>query len=80
MNDSFDPLDDKSLNIKVNKSRLYEDLKSLRLIKTKDEIEMMRKANQISGEAHIEIMKTLKPNTFEYLYDGMFTGHCIKNG
>eukprot|EP01080_Neovahlkampfia_damariscottae_P001529 gene1529-12655_t len=74
---------DKSLipnEIQINKTRLYEELKSLRIFKTKEEIELLKHANKISGEAHIEIMKQLKPNTNECFYDGLFTGHCIKNG
>ena len=67
-------------DIKLNKIRLYEELKSLRLIKSKKEIELLKKSNEISGEGHIEIMKQLKPNTNECFYDGLFTGHCIKNG
>ena len=44
-------------------------LDSMRLIKSKREIEMIREATRIAGEAIIEAMRSTKPGVYEYQLD-----------
>lgn len=51
-----------------------------RLIKSADEIKTMRKANEISINAHIKTIQECKQATHEYELQSVFTGECIKRG
>lgn len=55
-----------SLNKKVNRFLLGELMAKLRMIKTPEEIHLLRKACQITCEAQIELMKNIKPGMTEY--------------
>lgn len=48
-------------------------LNEMRLFKQPYEIEMMRKAAQMSAEAHMELMKALKPGVYEYEMEAVLT-------
>lgn len=65
---------------KVDSTRLYEELRYVRQRKTEDEIEIMKKVNKISSDAHIKMMKYIKPNIYEYQLRGIFEGYCYENG
>lgn len=45
---------------------LRELIGEMRMKKDKKEIELIRKATDIAGNAHIEVMKTIKPGMYEY--------------
>ncbi|HEV2614420.1 MAG TPA: aminopeptidase P N-terminal domain-containing protein [Gammaproteobacteria bacterium] len=51
-----------------------------RLIKSADEIKTMRKANEISINAHIKTMQHAKHSQHEYELQAAFTGECLKQG
>jgi Xaa-Pro aminopeptidase len=55
-------------------------LHELRLFKTVEEIEIMRRASQISGEAHVAAMKAAAPGVNECEIDALFRGIFRKNG
>lgn len=60
-------------------------LASMRLIKSEDEIKLMKKAGEISAKAHTEIIKFIKPGMNERLISGKIDFHfqeggCIRNG
>lgn len=55
-------------------------LHEMRLLKSPDEMETMRKANFISQEAHIKAMKTVKPGMYEYEIEGLIDNEFRKNG
>lgn len=57
-----------------------EKLHELRLFKSAEEVEIMRRAAQISGEAHVAAMKTAKPGMNECEIDALFRGIFRKNG
>jgi Xaa-Pro aminopeptidase len=56
--------------------RLHE----LRLRKTPEELDIMRRAAQISGEAHVAAMKAAKPGLNECEIDALFRGIFRKHG
>ncbi|MBK5286602.1 MAG: aminopeptidase P family protein, partial [Bacteroidia bacterium] len=64
----------------IDDSSLKTILSSLREIKQKDEIKLMRKAIDISVDAHIEMMKTAKPGMNEYEVQAIGEYVFKKNG
>lgn len=56
----------KSANAKVDKKQLKEYMASLRQTKQPEEIELLRKAIQITCKAQIELIKALEPGMTEY--------------
>ena len=52
----------------------------LRLIKEAEEIEEIRQAGKITGEAILEVMKSLKPDEFEYVPASLFEYQVKKRG
>lgn len=56
----------KSTNAKVDKRKLTEFMASLRQTKQPEEIELLRKAIQITCKAQVELMKALEPGMTEY--------------
>lgn len=57
-----------------------EVLGELRLVKDEDEVELMKKACQISAEAHIELMKAAKPGVNERQLHGVFINEIMQRG
>lgn len=55
-------------------------LHELRLRKTAEEIEVMRQAVRISGEAHVLAMRHCKPGMHEYELQALIEYHFRKNG
>ncbi|MEK7431913.1 MAG: aminopeptidase P N-terminal domain-containing protein [Cyanobacteriota bacterium] len=53
---------------------------SMRLVKKEEEIELMKKANFISQEGHIELMKTVKAGMYEYELEALVENIFRKNG
>lgn len=85
------PYSDKSLHqlfynnrISYHSSTEYFDIEpllgELRLIKSSAEIELMQRAADISSQAHIQVMKSCKPNQYEYSLEAEFLYACIKAG
>ena len=54
--------------------------RNMRVIKEQHEIELMRKAADISAEAHIALMKAIKPGMYEYEAQAILEYNFIKNG
>lgn len=51
-----------------------------RVFKSHLEIEYMRKAAQISAEAHLKLMQSCKPGMLEYQLEAIFNYHCLYEG
>jgi len=51
-----------------------------RLCKSNDEIKLMRKASEISVNAHIKLIKACKPKMMEYELEALFLHECMKHG
>jgi Xaa-Pro aminopeptidase len=56
----------KTIDAKIDKRKLLELMASLRQTKQPEEIELLRKAIQITCKAQIELMKALEPEMTEY--------------
>lgn len=52
----------------------------MRLIKDEHEVELMKKAAEISANAHLAVMKQLKPGIFEHELEATFVHECMKKG
>lgn len=52
----------------------------MRLFKTEEEVELMRKANTITQEAHRQAMKTVKPGMYEYEIEGLIDNVFRRSG
>ena len=59
---------------------LYDLVVDLRLIKSEIEISILRYVTRISGEAHNEVLKTLKPGDMEYMAEATFRYECYARG
>jgi Xaa-Pro aminopeptidase len=51
-----------------------------RAIKGPEEIRMMRKASKINVEAHLEVLKKLKPGMYEYEVQAIVEGYYLSKG
>lgn len=52
----------------------------LRLIKSEEEIFCMRKAAEISAQAHLKLMKNTQPGQMEYQLEAIFNECCLQAG
>jgi len=52
----------------------------MRLFKSIEEINNMRKAAEISAQAHLKLMQQCKPGLFEYQLEAIFNAHCLDQG
>jgi Xaa-Pro aminopeptidase len=57
-----------------------EIVRNMRAIKDDHEIELMRRAAEISAEAHIAAMKSIKPRMYEYEIQAIIEYTFLKNG
>ncbi len=64
----------------VLSENLREALDELRAVKTPGEIELLKVANHISGNAHIEVMRHARPGQYEYQVQAIFESECLKSG
>jgi Xaa-Pro dipeptidase len=64
----------------VAAAKLREALDELRAVKTEGELDLMRRANAVSGEAHLTVMKAAKPGLREYEIQAIFDAACLKAG
>ncbi|KAI0229666.1 Xaa-Pro dipeptidase [Lamellibrachia satsuma] len=64
----------------VNNTILHPEIAECRVVKTDLELEVLRYANKISSEAHIEVMKRMQGETFEYQSESIFLDYCYRNG
>ena len=55
-------------------------LHEIRLLKTKEEIKIIRKACEISSAAHIRAMKNVYPEMYEYQLEAEYVHEFMKNG
>ena len=68
----------------INSSLLFNTIAECRVKKSTDEIEVIRYANFIGSEAHIEVMRrckeSLKDGLKEYQLESTFLHHCYDKG
>ena len=64
-----------------NKAALLRDaLDELRACKVDGELALMKRANEISGRAHVAVMKAVRPGMMEYQAQAVFESECLKAG
>ncbi|RWS20454.1 xaa-Pro dipeptidase-like protein, partial [Leptotrombidium deliense] len=63
-------------NFEVNDSILHAEISECRVIKTEKELQVLRYANRVSSEAHIEVMKRIRPGMKEYQLESIFKHYC----
>ncbi|KAJ3188075.1 hypothetical protein HK101_009231 [Irineochytrium annulatum] len=73
--------DVKALGYEVVTDKLRLAITEARVIKSPDEIELMRAAGKVSGDAHVALMKSVHPGVgTERELHGLFVGECWKGG
>lgn len=64
----------------VPAAKLRDALDELRAVKTEGELALMRRANAVSGAAHLAVMKATRPGLREYELQAVFDAACVKAG
>ena len=59
---------------------LEDALSELRAIKDDGEVALLKQASEISGKAHLEVMRRAKPGMREYEVQAIFDSECLKAG
>ncbi|KAK9815595.1 hypothetical protein WJX72_006529 [[Myrmecia] bisecta] len=74
---SFEGMDEFNVDIS---DTLFEVLMECRVHKTPEELEVMRYANVIASNAHIEVMRKCRPGLMEYAAESIFLHDCYLLG
>ncbi|XP_075216120.1 dipeptidase C isoform X3 [Lycorma delicatula] len=64
----------------VDNSILHPEIAECRVIKTPEEIEVIRYTNKISSEAHKVVMQKIHPGMYEYQGEAIFLEYCYYVG
>jgi len=72
----FDGID----KFEVDKEYLHPAVFESRVVKTKDEIHVLKYANRISSAAHISVMQKVQPGMMEYQMEADFMHYCYHQG
>ncbi|XP_075976769.1 dipeptidase C [Anticarsia gemmatalis] len=67
-------------DFKVDNEILFPIIAELRVIKTPEEIEVMRYVCKVSSDAHKQVMLYAKPELKEYQCESVFLDHCYRIG
>ncbi|KAI8432302.1 hypothetical protein MSG28_004722 [Choristoneura fumiferana] len=65
---------------KVDNETLFPIIAELRVIKTPEEIDVMRYVVKVSSDAHKQVMLFTKPGLIEYQCESIFLDHCYRVG
>ena len=69
-----------ALKLPNKAAALHDALEELRIVKTDAELELMKRANEVSGAAHVEVMRRARPGMFEYEVQAVFEAECLRSG
>lgn len=64
----------------VDGTKLHRHIAEQRVTKTPQELEIIRYTNRVSSEAHIEVMRSIRPGMTEYQLESVFRHYCYYNG
>ncbi|GAB9473914.1 Xaa-pro dipeptidase [Globisporangium polare] len=64
----------------ANLTDLHRVLVECRYIKSEKELELMRFVNNLSSQAHIQVMKSIRPGKMEFHAESYFLHHCYSQG
>jgi Xaa-Pro aminopeptidase len=76
--DQFGHKLEEAYEVEVQDITLFLD--NLRLVKTPEEAQAMRRACEISGEAHVTAMRTARPGEYEWQVGARMTGKMLELG
>ncbi|XP_039255491.2 xaa-Pro dipeptidase-like [Styela clava] len=65
---------------KVNNTLLHKEITALRVIKSAQELEVLRYVSKVSSEAHMELMRRIRPGWMEYQAESLFKHHVYLHG
>ncbi|XP_033754940.1 xaa-Pro dipeptidase-like [Pecten maximus] len=65
---------------KLDNIALHPQIMECRVFKTDEELEVLRYSNQLSSEAHKEVMRCIRPGMYEYQLESIFRHYCYYNG
>lgn len=70
----------KNNNLNLNFDLLHKEISECRVIKSKEEIDVLRYVARISSEAHVHCMQAIKPGMREYQLESLFKHYCYYYG
>jgi Xaa-Pro dipeptidase len=70
----------KILKLPVFSAELRDALDELRAVKTEGELDLLKRANRVSGQSHIQVMRRAKPGQYEYQIQSIFESECLNSG
>ena len=70
----------KTLKLQNRPAALRDALDELRACKTPEELEFMRRASEVSGRAHVAVMRATRPGMREYEVQAVFESECLRAG
>jgi Xaa-Pro dipeptidase len=65
---------------KTDLSILHPEIVECRVIKSQEEIELLRWINGISSDAHVQVMRACKPGVYEYQLEAIFLREIYARG
>ncbi|PSN46021.1 Xaa-Pro dipeptidase [Blattella germanica] len=74
------PCEKNAVNVNVMPCRLLTVPEQSRVIKTEMELEVMRYVNKISSDAHIQVMRSIRPGMMEYQAEAIFCNYAYLVG
>ncbi|TGJ69987.1 hypothetical protein EYR41_005985 [Orbilia oligospora] len=79
VSESVTLLKNEGVTVKLSKD-LKEAINECRVYKDDYEVALIKHANEISGSAHVALMKAAKTCKFEHELEGIFLENCIRRG
>jgi len=67
-------------NFAQDGEKLFNEIVECRVIKSNDELDLLRYVNKISSDAHNEVMLRVKVNSMEYQSEATFLFECYSKG
>eukprot|EP01006_Ploeotia_vitrea_P011407 TRINITY_DN30321_c0_g1_i1.p1 TRINITY_DN30321_c0_g1~~TRINITY_DN30321_c0_g1_i1.p1 ORF type:complete len:540 (+),score=309.19 TRINITY_DN30321_c0_g1_i1:18-1637(+) len=64
----------------VDRRHLHAAIYETRLIKSAEELDLMQFVNDLSSEAHKEVMRQIRPGMSEYQLESIFKHYCLMKG
>lgn len=64
----------------INNSILHPEMAECRVIKSPEELDVLRYVNKVSSKAHREVMRAVKPGLKEYSMESLFQHICYSEG
>lgn len=61
-------------------SRLYYDVVACRMIKNEEELRLMRFVNEVSSDAHLQMMRRARPGMMEYQLEALYVANAYYFG